>query len=182
MQKLYHTDRLTMAALDPCAAPLVLAYLLRNREDFAKYEPAKEDSFYTIASQEKVLDAESLLLERGQGVRYYIFLNSDPDTIVGNVSFAHIEGPVCIIGYRMDSGYRRLGIGYEAVSFLLSELLGPEGPDMVEADIYPDNDISVRFAEKLGFRYAGTSLFMGRELKRYTVYNPGKRHSSLSGA
>ncbi|MBP5330957.1 MAG: GNAT family N-acetyltransferase [Lachnospiraceae bacterium] len=174
MQKLYHTKRLILAALDPSAAPMVLDYLLRNREDFEQYEPLKEDSFYTLVRQEKVLDAEKTLFERGQGVRYYIFEASDPDTIIGNVSFAHTEGPVCTIGYRIDKDHRRLGIGYEAVSLLLSELLDADGPSLIEADIYPGNNASVTFASKLGFRPSETSKFMGRELIRYVMFNPEK--------
>ena len=174
MQKLYHTDRLILAALDPSAAPLVLNYLIRNREDFELHEPPKEDSFYTLPRQEKVLDAEQLLFERKQGVRYYIFINSDPDTVVGNVSFGHTEGPVCTIGYRVDKNYRRQGIAYEAISLLLSKLLDEEGPDMVEADIYPDNEASVELAVKLGFKPSGTSSFRSRELVRYTIFNKAK--------
>ena len=174
MQKFYHTERLILAALDPSAAPMVLDYLVKNREDFEQYEPPKEDSFYTLVRQEKVLDAEQTLFERGQGVRYYIFDARDPDTIIGNVSFAHIDGPVCIIGYRIDRDFRRLGIGYESVSLLLSELLGPDGPDLIEADIYPGNEASVGFAAKLGFRPSETAMFMGRELIRYIMFNHNK--------
>ena len=177
MQKLYHTERLVLAALDPEAAPMVLDYLMRNRLDFAKYEPEKELSFYTIERQEKVLDAEQTLLERGQGVRYYIFDASDSDTVIGNVSFAHTDGPVCIIGYRVDQAFRRQGIASEAVSLLLSELLTPEGPDMVEADIYPDNHPSEAFAKKLGFRFSGTTSFRGKELHRYILCNVKKNYS-----
>lgn len=178
MQKLYHTDRLLLASLDPSAAPLVLDYLNRNRTDFSKYEPAKEDSFYTVPRQEKVLDAEQLLFERKQGARYYIFLNTDPDTVIGNVSFAHTDGPVCTIGYRIDRDHRRRGIAYEAVSFLLTRLLDAEGPDLIEADIYPDNTASINLAVKLGFRPSGPSSFRGHELIRYVIFNTEKHTSS----
>ena len=176
MQKLYHTARLTLAALDPSAAPLVLSYLLRNRDDFAKYEPAKEDSFYTIPRQEMVLDAEQLLFERKQGARYYIFLNTDPDTVIGNISFAHTDGPVCTIGYRIDLNHRRRGIACEALSFLLPLVLDSEGPDMIEADIYPDNHASIRLAEKLGFHESGTSSFLDRVHLRYIKFNTEKHY------
>ena len=174
MQKLYHTDRLILAALDPSAAPLVLNYLIRNRDDFEQYEPPKEDSFYTLPRQERVLDAEQVLFERQQGVRYYIFTNKNPDTVVGNISFAHTDGPVCTIGYRIDKEYRRQGIAYEAASLLLSKLLDENGPDMIEADIYPDNEPSARLAAKLGFKPSGTAGFRGRELLRYTIFNQAK--------
>ena len=174
MQKLYHTDRLILAALDPSAAPLVLNYLVRNREDFAKYEPAKEDSFYTLPRQEMVLDAEQLLFERGQGARYYIFLNTDPDTVIGNISFAHTDGPVCVIGYRIDRNYRRMGIASEAISLLLPRILDSSGPDLIEADIYPDNIASIELARKMGFRESGTSSFRGQELVRYIMFNTEK--------
>ena len=174
MQKLYHTDRLLLASLDPSAAPLILSYLLRNKDDFEKYEPAKEDSFYTVPRQEMVLDAEQLLFERKQGARYYIFLNSDPDTVIGNVSFAHTDGPVCTIGYRIDRNHRRRGIAYEAISLLLPKVLDQNGPDLIEADIYPDNIASKRLAEKLGFHESGTSAFRGHELIRYTIFNTVK--------
>ncbi|MCR5322604.1 MAG: GNAT family N-acetyltransferase [Lachnospiraceae bacterium] len=180
MQKLYHTDRLLLASLDPSAAPLVLDYLIRNKDDFSKYEPAKEESFYTVPRQEMVLDAEQQLFERKLGARYYIFLNNDPDKVIGNVSFAHTEGPVCMIGYRIDLNYRRRGIAYEATSLLLPKVLDREGPDMLEADIYPNNIASVNLALKLGFRESGTSSFRGRDLIRYTLFNAFKHSSDQS--
>ena len=174
MQKLYHTERLILAMLDPSAAPMVLDYLLRNREDFARYEPAKEDSFYTVPRQEMVLNAEQQLFEREQGVRYYIFDASDPDTIIGNVSFAHIDGPVCIIGYRIDLNFRRRGIAFEAISFLLNELQNRNVPDIIEADICPDNEASVHLAQKLGFHLSRATVFRGKELLCYIRFNNEK--------
>ena len=170
MQKLYHTDRLMLASLDPPAAPLVLDYLLRNREDFEQFEPPKEDSFYTVARQEAVLQAEQTLFERGQGLRYYIFNISDPDTIIGNVSFSHTDQAVCILGYRMDRDYRRLGLAYEAASYLIPLIFEHYGPSMIEADIYPENKASTALALKLGLKPSGTTTFMKRVLHRYVAF------------
>ena len=169
MNRLYHTSRLILASLAAGAAPMVLDYLLRNRKDFDNYEPPKEDSFYTRERQEAVLDAEQTLFERGQGVRYYIFLASDPDTIVGNISLAHTDGPVCILGYRIDMAYRRQGIASEALSFLIPCVFKESRVSMIEADIYPDNTISADLAIKLGFHRSGHTMFRGRVIDRFIM-------------
>ncbi len=172
LNNMYSTGRLILACLDISGAPMILDYLLRNKDDFEKFEPERDDSFYTLTHQERMLEAESILFERGEGARYYIFDASDPDTVIGNVSLTHTNGPVCILGYRVDPAFRRQGIAYEAVSYLLGLLNTDEGPGMFEADIYPDNIPSRGLVEKLGFKLAIDTSFRGRELLKYILFNP----------
>ena len=170
MKKMYYTKRLILASLDPSAASLVLDYLVRNRSDFEKTEPPKEDSFYTLERQEAVLDAERILFERGQGARYYMFDISDPDTVIGNVSFAHTDGPVSTLGYRVDRNRRRQGIAFEALSYLIPIVMEEYGPSIIEADIYPENAASIGLAKKLGLKPSGTTSFRGKTLDRYVRF------------
>ena len=170
---IYSTDRLTLACLDKSGAPMVFDYLMRNREDFAQFEPERDDTFYTLAHQERILEAESIIFGRGEGARYYIFDASDPDTVIGNVSLTHTDGPVCILGYRVDPAFRRQGIAYEALSFLLDLLNCDDGPGMFEANIYPDNTPSRRLIVKLGFKLAGSTSFRGREMLKYIRFKEG---------
>ncbi|MCR5684085.1 MAG: GNAT family N-acetyltransferase [Lachnospiraceae bacterium] len=171
LNSMYSTGRLTLACLDRSGAAMVLDFLTRNKDDFERYEPERDENFYTLCHQERILEAESIIFEKSEGARYYIFDSSDTDTIIGNVSLTHTDGPVCILGYRVDPAFRRQGIAFESTSFLLDLLNTENGPDMFEADIYPDNAPSRHLAEKLGFRLAADTSFRGREMLRYIMFN-----------
>lgn len=154
----YTTDRLVLMTGDPLMAPLVLDYLKRNRADFERWSQAMNDGFYTLDFQREALLAEQKLFFRSAGVRYYMFLKDDPDSIIGNVSFAYLteeEGHRCTIGYKTDMNYRRNGYAYEAVSFLLPLIHSAYHVKRIEADILEENAASLGLIKKLGFEYEG---------------------------
>ena len=158
MQFRYQTERLVLTVADESFAPLVLDYLLRNREDFARWDKNMGDEFYTTEYQRNVLAAEQKLFLRSSGVRYYMFLADRPDFIIGNVSFSYLnedEGHRCTIGYRMDHEYRGKGYAYEAISFLIPLIRDHYGIKRIEADILEENEPSRALIEKLGFEYEG---------------------------
>ena len=142
MKPEYESSRLLMAVSRPEFAAGVADYLLRNREEFEYYDRHYGDITYTSLYQENALKAEQELYETKAGIRYYLFKKEDPETVIGNISFAylHSEERAPSLGYKIDKCCRRMGYAYEAASFLL-----------------PENEASIALLKKLGFRYDGIS-------------------------
>lgn len=158
MQFQYTTDRLVLQVANESMAPLVLDYITRNREDFARWDRLYGAEYYTLDYQQRVLAAEQKLFLRSSGVRYYMFLKDEPDYIIGNISFSYLledDGHRCSIGYRTDSAHRRRGYAFEAASYLIPLIRESYGTKRIEADILMENTASLRLIEKLGFEYEG---------------------------
>lgn len=156
----YETERLILMVGDESLAPLVLDYVSRNREDFARYDRSTPEEFYTLDYQRKLLSAEQKLLLRSSGIRYYSFLKEQPDFIIGNITFAYLteeNGHRCSIGYRTDAAYRQCGYAYEAASFLIPVISSEYHLHRIEADILPENEASLALIRKLGFEYEGVA-------------------------
>jgi RimJ/RimL family protein N-acetyltransferase len=68
------------------------------------------------------------------------------------------SGQEAELGYRMWSKYQRQGLTTEAARALLDILFREWGIHRIVAYIEPENQPSIRVAEKLGFRREGTML------------------------
>ena len=157
MKPEYESSRLLMAVSRPEFAAGVADYLLRNREEFEYYDRHYGDITYTSLYQENALKAEQELYETKAGVRYYLFKKEDPETVIGNISFAylHSEERAPSLGYKIDKSCRRMGYAYEAASFLLPLAVKSFKLPVLEADALPENEASIALLKKLGFRYDG---------------------------
>jgi len=153
----YETERLLLEVSRPEFAASVADYLLRNRKDFERYDRHYGDITYTTLYQQNALRVEQDLYRAKEGVRYYLFQKKDPNTVIGNISFAYLHdqnrGPS--LGYKIDQLFRRRGYAYEAASFLLPLAIKYFKLPFIEADVLPENEASVALLKKLGFRYDG---------------------------
>ncbi len=78
------------------------------------------------------------------------------------------------LGYLLAEKYRGRGIAAEVCRAIMSYAARVLGAERLNAFIHPENTVSVRFAEKLGFRDTGEEIESeGRILKRFTAINPG---------
>lgn len=149
-----YTDRLILRVLTPESTADVLAFYEENRGDFEKYETTNIDSYYSFEHHRKVLDYEYKATLKLNLIRYFIFEKSNPNKIIGTVSYRNIVKPVyssCIIGYKMGKAYRNKGYCSEAIKATLPLVTGELDIHRVEAFILPDNAPSIALAEKLGF-------------------------------
>ena len=152
----YETEHLILAIGNEMFADKINEYLIRNREDFSKWDLKLNDSYFTMDYQIRAVQAEQRIFMKSEGARYYLFLKSDPDHIIGNVSFAltdRKEEHACIIGYKTDARERGKGYAYEAASFLMPKISKEYGLSRFQAEILPENLPSKALIEKLGFHF-----------------------------
>ena len=84
----YETEHLILAIGNEMFADKINEYLIRNREDFSRWDLKLNDSYFTMEYQIRAVQAEQRIFLKSEGARYYLFLKSAPDRVIGNVSFA----------------------------------------------------------------------------------------------
>lgn len=158
MNTVYKTRRLVLKLLGPDAAQQVLAFQLRNRELFERYEPTRPDNFYTAAHQQAILKCEQKLALSLSTVRFYVFLPENPHVIIGTVCLRDIfRMPYfcCEIGYKFDHAYHHMGYAREAVEAAVEIAFRDLQLHRVFARVIPDNSASVRLLLDLSFEEEG---------------------------
>lgn len=158
MQFICETERLILKVLNATDAFQVLAFLSGNKQLFEQYEGEKSDNFYTMAYIKDMLTAEYNQIIKGYRLRYYIYLKSNPDRIIGTVSlsgFRRTPYDSCNVGYKFDKDFHHQGYAYESLRFFLSNVVPQYRIHRITAYIAPDNWDSIRLIGRLGFSYEG---------------------------
>lgn len=154
----YHTKRLILKILPPHALSEVLNFQIRNRELFEQYEPTRPENFYSISYQKSLLTCEYNLAIKLSSVRFYVFLQDDPHTIIGTICLHNIKRGAyccCEIGYKFDSAYHRQGYAREAMTKILCISFFELDLHRVFARVMPDNFPSINLLKSLGFEQEG---------------------------
>lgn len=160
MQLVCETERLILKVLNATDAFQVLAFLSGNRQLFEQYEGGKSENFYTMGYIRDMLTAEYNQIIKGSSLRYYIYLKSNLDRIIGTISlsgFRRMPYDSCNIGYKFDKDFHHQGYAYESLWFLLSDIVPQYQIHRITAYIAPDNWASIRLIDRLGFYYEGTA-------------------------
>lgn len=152
----YTTDRLYLRILDETSADKILEFYNAGKDVFSKVEPEKSSSFYTLSYQSTLASREFKAFLDGTYMRYYLFDITEPDTIIGTVSFSYFM-PMpyysCIIGYKLLPGCCKKGYATEAVSFLTGCLFKEHKVHRIEAFCLPDNTPSINLLLRTGFEF-----------------------------
>lgn len=154
MEMYYETDRLILRLLHERSAPDVLDFYKRNKNVFEIWEPDRPQNFYTVEYQAALLKCEFELAVKMNAVRFWIFSKTQPDKIIGTVSFQNVLRSVfqsCSIGYKLDPDYWHQGYATEALQTAISVVFREFKLHRIEALVLPENEPSIRLLECLGF-------------------------------
>lgn len=159
MNMKYETERLSLRILNESYYMQVLTFLSRNQALFDHYEIKKPPEYYTADYQRKLLCQEYNQILKKVRLRFYVFLKSNPQRIIGTVSYSSIRPGFhsCQIGYKFDSGFHHHGYAYEALLYSIPIAKTEFNLHRLEAYVYPGNQPSVRLMERLGFLLEGTA-------------------------
>ena len=104
----YETQRLLLKIIKPEYGSSVLEFYLRDKALFERYEPDRMPGFYTTDYQKKALYIEFNKAIEGTMFRFYVYEKTDPQTIIGTISFFNIlHAPCCSCEARSEE--RRVG-------------------------------------------------------------------------
>lgn len=154
------TEDLILKTAEVSFAESLLAYYKRNREFLEAFEPKRDAHFFTLEFQEAQLQHDIAAILQKTGVRFYIFPNDEPDTVIGSVGLSNIVWGSflsCFLGYKLDEEHQRKGYMTQAVGAVVRFAFDTLKLHRIEANIMPRNLASRRVLEKCGFREEGVS-------------------------
>lgn len=158
IKTILETNRLYLKILDETYCNQVADFLVNNKEFFAPFETIKAPFFYSPMYQKNILDREFKASLNKEYLRYYVFLKTEPNKIIGTVSFGNIMSfPYCsaTIGYRFDKAHTGCGYAAESLASAIPYAFSALKLHRICAYILPDNLPSIKLAERLGFTREG---------------------------
>ena len=139
-------DNIEIKILSSENAEELLAYYVRNRSFLSKYEPFRDESFYTIEIQRQSLIENYREFIKGQGAHFGIYKDNNMMQGVFRSAF---------IGYSIDEKFQGKGYMKEAVNLVLQYAYEEFGLHRIEATTLVDNERSQRVLEACGFTELG---------------------------
>lgn len=139
--------------------PAITDLLVRSREHLAPWEPLREDSFFTEASQRATTAA---LLERHAAGTHVPLVIVDDDEVVGRITVNDVVRGAfqsAHLGYWVGAGHAGRGVATAAVAVAATVRLafGELGLHRLQADTLVHNTASQTVLARNGFVRIGTA-------------------------
>ncbi|PJI08236.1 MULTISPECIES: GNAT family N-acetyltransferase [Clostridium] len=136
--KLYGKN-INLKVLTPEDANDMTCYYIKNKEHLKKFEPEREESFYTFEVQKQILMENYKQFLNGEGINFGIYKAND---LIGKIQISGIMYGVfksAIIGYSMDKDYQGRGYMKESVSLVEDYAFNVMKLHRIEASTLVDN-------------------------------------------
>lgn len=133
----------------------LLDYYIRNKEHLEKFEPSRDNSFYTYEVQKDILLESYKQFMNGSSFDFGIFKDNN---FIGKIKISNVVNGVFkngIIGYSIDKDYEGKGYMREAVNLVLKYAKEELDLHRIEASILIDNSRSMGVLNSCGFREVG---------------------------
>ncbi|TNM59575.1 GNAT family N-acetyltransferase [Streptomyces sp. NP160] len=137
--------------------PAITELLLRSREHLAPWEPLREESFFTEASQREGLHA---LLERHAAGTHVPLVVVEDGEVVGRVTVSDVVRGAfqsAHLGYWVGAAHTGRGVATAAVAATVRLAFGELGLHRLQADTLLHNTASQRVLARNGFVRIGTA-------------------------
>ena len=139
----------------PDNAQEILDYYIKNKEHLEKFEPSRDNNFYTYEVQKDILLESYKQFMNGTSFDFGIFKD---DKFIGKIKLSNIVQGVFksgIIGYSIDKDYEGKGYMKEAVNLVLKYSKEELDLHRIEASILVDNIKSKGVLNSCGFKEVG---------------------------
>lgn len=149
-------DKISIRVLNSDDASILLDYYTRNKAFLSKFEPHRDEEFYTVEVQKQSLIENYKEFIKGEGAHFGIY---KADKMIGRIRIYNIVHGVfksAFIGYSMDEQYQGNGYMKEAVSLVVRYAYEELGLHRIEATTLVDNEKSQRVLRACGFNELGT--------------------------
>ena len=132
-------------------------YYWQNRTHLAKWEPLRQQSFYSVPWWVNRIDQMQDEFKEASAVGFVAFTKDD-GKVVAIANFSNIIQGVfqsCNLGYSVDNQYQGQGIMSEFLTAVLDFIFENLGLHRVMASYIPTNQRSGALLERLGFEREG---------------------------
>lgn len=144
-----------LKVLTPNDAEKMLDYYKRNEEYLRDFEPKREDSFYTLAVQKKILIESYKQYINGTSVNFGIYKE---ECLIGKIQLSNIVIGIfknAFVGYSIDEKYQGKGFMKEALQLVNEYAFNEIGLHRIEASTLTDNIKSQKVLRSCGFKEIG---------------------------
>ena len=129
-----------------------------NRGFLEQWEPVREDSYFTLASQAADIAADADNAAAGRRYAFGVFVG---DELVGRTALSQLVRGVfqnAYLGYSIGERWNGRGLATEAVGLAVDFAFDGLFLHRVQAAVMPRNTGSIRVLEKNGFREEGYAV------------------------
>jgi ribosomal-protein-alanine N-acetyltransferase len=151
----------------------MLNYYIKNKEHLRRYEPTREEWFYSIEAQRQILVENYKQFLNGVGICFGIYRN---EKLIGKIQISSIVFGVFksgIVGYSMDSEKQGNGYVKEALKLLMKYAFDKMGIHRIEASTLVDNLRSQSVLKSCNFSKLGLNknyLFINGKWRDHITY------------
>lgn len=148
-------NKISIRVLNSDDASDLLEYYTRNKEFLSKFEPHRDEEFYTVEVQKQSLIENYKEFIKGEGAHFGIY---KAEKMIGRIRIYNIVHGVfksAFIRYSMDEQYQGNGYMKEAVSLVVTYAYEELGLHRIEATTLVDNEKSQRVLKACGFNELG---------------------------
>jgi [ribosomal protein S5]-alanine N-acetyltransferase len=159
--------------LTPENAEELLEYYIRNKEHLRSFEPARDESFYSLEVQKRDLIENYKGFLNGVSINLGIFKNNN---LIGKIRVSNIVMGVfrnAFVGYSMDKNEQGRGYMKEALKLVLDYAFEYMELHRIEATTLLDNIKSQAVLLACGFKEIGISkkyLFINGEWRDHKIF------------
>ncbi|MDQ0150363.1 GNAT family N-acetyltransferase [Eubacterium multiforme] len=148
-------ENISLRNLTPSDAENLLVYYTKNKKHLEKFEPTRDNDFFTIESQRNSLNESYKQFLNGTSIDLAIIKD---DKIIGKVRLSNIVYGVFksgILGYSIDEDYQGKGYMKEAVNLVVNYAFKDLDLHRVEASVLLQNERSKGVLLGNGFKKLG---------------------------
>lgn len=152
------TDRLFLRLCTAAEAPLVVRYLLKNRDRLERWESIRTEEHYQVDTWIRGLREETEHARRGDAYRFRLFYPGQEHDALGVVSLRNITLGATYaaeIGYSIDADAEGQGLMQEATEAVIRYAFDYLNLHRLEAICMPGNARSRQLLGRLGFEQEG---------------------------
>ncbi|MCM8711961.1 GNAT family N-acetyltransferase [Clostridium sp. SYSU_GA19001] len=166
-------QNIELRLLTPENANDILEYYKRNREYLKPFEPARDESFYTLELQKRDIIENYKQFLNGTSVNLGIFKN---DKFIGKIRVSNIVMGIfknAFVGYSIDKNEQGKGYMKEALRLTIKYAFEELGLHRIEATTLVDNIKSQAVLLGCGFKEIGVSekyLFINGEWRDHKIF------------
>ncbi|TMP73461.1 30S ribosomal protein S5 alanine N-acetyltransferase [Pseudoalteromonas sp. S1609] len=151
------TSRTFIKVLEESEADLLLEYYFENWEHLDKWQPKREQGYFTVQNFRKQLKVAQDEFKAGNSFQFSAICK-ETSKVVGVSNFTGLaRGPflACFLGYSIAKASEGKGLMKEILNSTIEHMFSVEGLNRVMATYMPANERSGNLLDSLGFEKEG---------------------------
>lgn len=154
----FQTARVQIQHLSQTSSAKILDYYRHNEAFLAPTSALKAKDFYTLPYWQTQIDRSKTECQEGSAIRFIVYVNQDPETIIGTANITQIfrgAFQAAYLGFSLCAEHQGKGIMQEAISPILSYAFDDLNIHRIMANHLTDNHRSGALLARLGFEIEG---------------------------